>query len=209
MTAQEARIYSNAEITNFWNRVLITKRSDTTLTFLAKAILFAFLTTPQEHLSVFYSPSNRNRFNPYGVFRVGLCDHLLNISPLFAPYWLADVQNYFKICFSCYILTQGGIYFPNFLFVQHVFTFHLSFYNSISIKYSFHEDRTLLSSPAHRFSIYTTSIRFTDLQDVELDKRQRKSLRRLVGLPENSSQLVAGKVKSFLKLKFQSSCLKI
>ena len=37
-TAQDAGIYSNAELDQFWNRVLFAKHSDTTLQLLGKLI---------------------------------------------------------------------------------------------------------------------------------------------------------------------------
>ena len=38
-TAHEVGIYSNAQLANFWNRVLFTKHSDTTLKLLGKSYL--------------------------------------------------------------------------------------------------------------------------------------------------------------------------
>ena len=43
-TAQDAGIYSNADLNQFWNRVLFAKHSDTTLQLLGRAITFDFLT---------------------------------------------------------------------------------------------------------------------------------------------------------------------
>ena len=53
LTAQEAGIFSNAELTNFWNRVLFRKHSDTTLKPLRKTILFDFVATCEQHSTGF------------------------------------------------------------------------------------------------------------------------------------------------------------
>ena len=41
-TAQDAGIYSNAELDQFWNRILFSKHSDTTLQLLGKAFSYSF-----------------------------------------------------------------------------------------------------------------------------------------------------------------------
>ena len=43
-TAQDVGIYSNAEIDQFWNRVLFAKHSDTTLQLLGKSLSNDFIT---------------------------------------------------------------------------------------------------------------------------------------------------------------------
>ena len=42
-TAQDAGIYSNAELYHFWNRVLFAKHSDTTLQLLGKSLRYDFI----------------------------------------------------------------------------------------------------------------------------------------------------------------------
>ena len=192
--AQEPGIYSNAEKTNFWNRVSFTKDSDSTLKVLGKAISYDFLITSEQHPTDFYSPPNWNRLNPYNVFGVGLHDHLLNTAPLFAPDWFADaVIGIFG--FPCYLLTQCGINFPTFLFLQHVFTFLPKFHNSISIKKRLHENINILSSLAHGFVKYTTPKMVTDLLDAEFDKRQRNPLQHLDDPLEYSSKIGSWKIQ--------------
>ena len=39
-TAHDAGIYSNAELNQFWNRILFSKHSDTTLQLLGKALIY-------------------------------------------------------------------------------------------------------------------------------------------------------------------------
>ena len=44
-TAQDAGIYSNAELDQFWNRILISKHSDSTLKLLGKALSYSFISS--------------------------------------------------------------------------------------------------------------------------------------------------------------------
>ena len=53
LTAQEAGIFYNAESANFWNRVLFTKHSDTTLKLLVEAIAYDLLATSEQHATDF------------------------------------------------------------------------------------------------------------------------------------------------------------
>ena len=73
--------------------------------------------------------------NPYNTLRKGLHDKLLNLTPLFTPTWFSDA---FIALFGypCYILTQCGIYFSTFLFVQATVTLIVKLYKTISIKYN-------------------------------------------------------------------------
>ena len=104
-TAQEAGMYSNDKLTNFWNRVSFTKQSDTTPKFLGKAISSDFLVTFEQHQTAFCSPLSRNRFYHYNVLSVALPDHLSNIAPLFASDWSTDAL-IALIGFPCYVFTE-------------------------------------------------------------------------------------------------------
>ena len=44
-TAQDAGVYSNAEIDQFWNGILFSKHSDTTLQLLGKALSYSFISS--------------------------------------------------------------------------------------------------------------------------------------------------------------------
>ena len=44
-TAQDAGIYSKAELNQFWNRIFFSKHSDTTLQFLGKALRYSFISS--------------------------------------------------------------------------------------------------------------------------------------------------------------------
>ena len=44
-TAQDAGFYSNAELDQFWNRILFSKHSNTTLGTLEKTLSFSFIST--------------------------------------------------------------------------------------------------------------------------------------------------------------------
>ena len=102
-TAQDAGIYSNAELDQFWNRILFSKHSDSTLQLLSKALSYSFISsnTPDYDAD---SPQG----NSYNTLRIGLHDKLPNFTPLFTPTWFSDA---FIALFGypCYILTQCGI----------------------------------------------------------------------------------------------------
>ena len=80
----DAGIYSNAEETNFWNRVSFMEHSDNNQKLLGKAISYVFLTTSEQNPTDFLSTLDRIRFIPHSVLRVCLQDPLLNIALLFA-----------------------------------------------------------------------------------------------------------------------------
>ena len=127
-TAQDAGVYSNAELDLFWNRVLFAKHSDTTLQLLGKSLSYDFITKRNEQRS-------HTGSNPYNYLRDGLHDHLLIVIPLFNPNWFS--QAFIGLFgYPCYILTQCGIYFSTFLFIREVLTFLLKLYRTISIKYN-------------------------------------------------------------------------
>ena len=77
-TAHDAGIYSNAELDQFWSRVLFAKHSDTTLQLLGKLLSYDFITMHNEQ----HSHTGSNSSNH---LRIGLHDHLLNLLPLFNP----------------------------------------------------------------------------------------------------------------------------
>ena len=119
-SAQQAGIFSNAELTFFWYH----EHSDTILKLFLKAISFDFLATAERHPTDFYSPPNRNRFNPYNVLRFSLHDHFFKNALLFALDWFAHALLEL-IGFACHILTKCGKNFSTFLFKQNVCTFLL------------------------------------------------------------------------------------
>ena len=61
---------------------------------------------------------------------VGLHDKFLNVTPLFTPTWFSDAFIAF-FGYPCYILTQCGIYFSTFLFVQATLTLIVKLYKTI------------------------------------------------------------------------------
>ena len=128
-TAQDARIYSNAELDQFWNRILFSKHSDSTLQLLGKALDYSFISSNTPNYNGNFPPEN-----PYNTLRIGLHDKLTNLTPLFTPTWFSDA---FIALFGypCYILTQCGICFSTFLFLQATLTLiiKLSNYKIISI----------------------------------------------------------------------------
>ena len=154
-TAQDAGIYSTAELDQFWNRVIFAKDSDTTLQLLGKSSSYDFITVHNEQHSHIGS-------NPYNHLRIGLHDHLLNFLPLFKPDWFSQVFIIF-FGYPSFVSTQCGIYFSTFLFIREVLTFLLKFYRTISIKYNLQSSISILSSIAHGFFNIITSEMVTDL----------------------------------------------
>ena len=162
-TAQDAGIHSNAELDQFWNRVLFAKHSDTTLQLLRKSLSYDFITVHNEQHS-------HTEPNPYNHLRIGLNDHLLNLLPLFNPNWFSQAFIDF-FGYSCYVLTQCGIYFSTFLFLREVLTFLLKFYRTVGIKYNLQSKISILSSIAYGFLNIVTSEMITDLNNTGKRKR--------------------------------------
>ena len=102
-TAQDAGIYSNSELDQFWNRILCSKLSVSTLQLLGKALSYSFISSNTPNFE-----ANSPHENPYNILRIGLHDKLINHTPLFTPTWFSDA---FIALFGypCYILTQCGI----------------------------------------------------------------------------------------------------
>ena len=94
-TAQNARICSNAELDQFWNRVLFAKHSDTTLQLLGKSLGYDLITVHNEQHS-------HTGSKPYNHLGIGLHEHLLNLLPLFNPDWFSQAFiNFFWISMLC------------------------------------------------------------------------------------------------------------
>ena len=170
-TAQDAGIYSNAELDQFWNRILFSKHSDSTLQLLGKALSYSFISSNTPNYD---ADSPQNSGNPYNTLRIGLHDKLLNLTPLFTPTLFSDA---FIALFGypCYILTQCGIYFSTFLFVQATLTLIVKLYKTISIKYNLKNKITLFSSIAHGFFNVLTARMVSDLHEAQ-NKKPKSTL---------------------------------
>ena len=157
-TAQDAGINSNAELDQFWNRILFSKQSDTTLQLLRKALCYSYISSNTPNFD-----DNTPHDNPYNTLRIGLHDRLINITPLFTPTWFSDA---FIALFgySCYILTQCGTYFSTYLFIQTMLTLIVKLYKTISIKYNLKQNITVFSSIAHGFLNILTADMLHDLK---------------------------------------------
>ena len=83
-TAQDAGIYSNAELDQSWNRILFSKHSDSILQLLGKALSYSFISSNTPNYD-YNSPHD----NPYNTLRIGH-DKLLYLTPLFTPTWFSD-----------------------------------------------------------------------------------------------------------------------
>ena len=164
-TAQDAGIYTNAELDQFWNRILFSKHSDTTLQLLGKTLSHSFISsnTPD------YSDPHISQTNPYNTLRFGLLDKLLILTPLFTPLWFADA---FITLFGypCYILTRCGMYFSTFLFIQALLTLLVKVYKTISINYNLEQNITIFSTFAHGFFNILTSDMVNDSKDAPSKK---------------------------------------
>ena len=181
-TAQDAGIYSNAELDQFWNRILFSKHSDSTLQLLGKALCYSFISSNTPNYD---ANSPQDSGNLYNTLRIGLHNILLHLTPLFTPTWFSDA---FIALFGyfCYILTQCGIYFSTFLFIQATLTLIVKHYKTISIKYNLKNNITLFSSIAHGFFNILTAQMVNDLHDTQNKKPknpffQSKSLDHLSG----------------------------
>ena len=182
-TAQVDGIYSNAELDQFWNRVLFAKHSDTTLQLLGKSLSYAFNTVHNEQHS-------HTGSNLYNHLRIGLHERLLNLLPLFNPDSFSQVFiNVFG--YPCYILTHRGIYSSTFLFIREVLIFLLKFNRTISIKSYLQSNLSILSSIAQGFFNIVTSEVVTDLN--KTGKRRRIYTKHKITTSENDNILLSDK----------------
>ena len=170
-TAQDAGIYSNAELDQFWKRILFSKHSESTLQLLGKGLSYSFVSSNTPDYD-----ANSSHDDPYNTLRIGLHDKLINLTPLFTPTWISDA---FILLFGypCYILTQCGIYFSTFLFVQATLTLIVKLYKTISIKYNLKHNITLLSSIAHGFFNILTAEMVNDLNETQNRKPKNTFLK--------------------------------
>ena len=138
-TAQDAGIYSNAEFDHFWNRIISSKYSDSTLQLLGKALSYSFISSNEPNYDA-KSPHE----NPYKTLRIGLHDKVINLTLLLTPIWFS---NAFIALFGYpwHILTQHGLYFLTFLFVQATITLIIELYKTLSIKYNLKQNFTIIS----------------------------------------------------------------
>ena len=170
-TVQNAGIYSDAELDQFWNRCLFSKHSDSTLQLLGKTLSYSFTSSNTPDYD-----ANSPHDNPYITLRIGLHDKLINLTPLFTPTWFSDA---FIALFGypCYILTTYGIYFSTFLFIQSTITLIIKLYKTISNKYNLKLNITLLSSIAHKFFNIPTAEMASDLNDTQNRKPKNTLLK--------------------------------
>ena len=145
--------------------------SDSTLQVLGKALSYSFISS---NTSNYDADSPQDSGNPYNILRIGLHDKLLNLTPLFTPTWFSDA---FIALFGypCYILTQCGIYFSTFLFVQATLTFIVKLYKTISIKYNLKNNITFFSSIAHGYFNVLTARMVSDLHETQ-NKKPKSTL---------------------------------
>ena len=184
-TAQDAGIDSNAELDQFWNRVVFVKGSDTTLQLLGKLLSYDFITVRNEQHS-------HTGSNPHNHLRIGLHDQLLNLLPLFNHDWFSRAFiNFFG--YPCYVLTQCGIYFSTFLFIREVLTISIKLQSNISS----------LSSIAHGFFNIVTSEMVTDLNNT--GKRKRIYTKHKITTSETDNILLSEKGTHKKMIRYSNS----
>ena len=148
---------------------LFSKHPDTTSQLLGKALSYSFISsnTPDYNAD---TPHD----NPYNTLHIGLHDKLLNLTPLFTPTWFSDA---FIALFGypCYILTQCGIYFSTYLFIQTIITLIVKIYKTISIKYNLKQNITILGSVAHGFLNILTADMVNDSRNTHSTKSLKSS----------------------------------
>ena len=85
-TAQEAGMYSNAELDQFWNRILFSKHSDSTLQLIGKALSYSFISSNTPNYD---GDSLQDSGNPYNTLRIGL---QYSLSPMAKSYSVTHTQ---------------------------------------------------------------------------------------------------------------------
>ena len=66
-TAQDAGIYSNAELDQFWNRILFSQHSDSTLQLLGKALSYSFISSVTPDYEAGSPHGTGNSYNTLGI----------------------------------------------------------------------------------------------------------------------------------------------
>ena len=173
--AQDAGIYSNAELNQFWNRILFSKHSDTTLQLLGKVLSYSFISSNTPDYDANSPPGN--------PLRIGLHDRIINLTPLFTPTWFSDAFIAF-FGYPCYILTQCGFYFSTYLFLQTMLTLIVKLYKTIFIKYNLKQNITLFNSIAHGFLNILTADMIYDLKNTR-SKSSSKSSHQMPNITDN------------------------
>ena len=74
-TAEDAGIYSNTELDQFWNKILFSKHSDSTLQLLGKALSYSIISSNTPNYD-----ANSSHENPYNTLRIGLHDKPINLT---------------------------------------------------------------------------------------------------------------------------------
>ena len=77
-TAQDASLYSNPEIDQFWKITFFKQHSDTTHHSLGKALSSCISADTSD-----YSDAHKSHNNPDNTLRIGLHDKLFNLTPIF------------------------------------------------------------------------------------------------------------------------------
>ena len=87
-------------LNQFWNRILFSEHSDSTLQLLGKALSYSFISSNTPDYD-----ANTPHDNPFNTLHNGLYDKLRNFTTLFTPTWFSDAF-IAPFGYLCYILTQ-------------------------------------------------------------------------------------------------------
>ena len=159
-TAQDARIFSNAELDQFWNRILFSKHSYSTLQRLGKTLSYSFIfsNTPDYD-------ANSLHENLYNTLRIGIHIRLINLPPFFTYMGLR--------CFYCTVWIPM-LHSTSMLNIFFNISFHssntYSHYQTISIKYILKQNISIFGSIAQGFFNILTAEMVNDFNDIHLQK---------------------------------------
>ena len=157
-------MYSNAGLDQLWNKNLFSKQSDSTLQLFGKTLSYSLISSNTP-----YYDDNSPHNNPYNTLRLGLHDKFINLTPLFTPTWFSGAFIAF-FGYQGYNVTQYGIFFSTFLFIQATITLIIKFHKTISIKYNLKQNITIFSSIAHGFFNIHTAEMVIDFNDTHHHK---------------------------------------
>ena len=145
-TAQHAGIYSPAELKDFWSRVLFAKHSDTTLKVLGHSLSYDIF--GDDDIPV--GPYSHGKSRYPNVVKYHTRDKLLLFDGLFSIDWFTN-----KIValfgYPVYFLSQCGILYSSFLFLQAASGVILGFIKSSHIKFTLGKNITIARSLATGF----------------------------------------------------------
>ena len=177
-TAQDAGIYSNAELDQFWNRVLFAKHSDTTLKLLGRALTYDFI----KRTTVKMTMENLHRTHTINY----VLDFMINIMKFNSIIYIRMVFRHLYSNFWISVLSFNSMWnlFSTFMFLHTVISFLIKALKSITIKYNLKNNISIVASLTHGFCDVVTSEMITDLNNDGKVKEQSNQLKRNKHYPD-------------------------